>query len=77
MIVVLKWKPHRLEHQAEHNERVKAKSVHISLNFHESDQLNKKKLCAIAETYMQGIGFEKQPYLAYRHRDAGHPIFIL
>jgi hypothetical protein len=66
-------KLHRLEHQAELNERVKANSVHISLNFHESDQLNKEKLCAIAETYMQGIGFEKQPYLVYRHHDAGHP----
>jgi len=66
-------KLHRLEHQAELNERVKANSVHISLNFYESDQLNKEKLCAIAETYMQGIGFEKQPYLVYRHHDAGHP----
>ncbi len=69
-------KLHRLEHQAELNERVKANSVHISLNFHESDQLNKEKLCAISETYMQGIGFEKQPYLLYQHHDAGL-IFIL
>ncbi|MBA2762185.1 MAG: relaxase/mobilization nuclease domain-containing protein, partial [Segetibacter sp.] len=52
---------------------VKANSLHISLNFNESDQLNKEKLCAIAETYMQGIGFEKQPYLVYQHHDAGHP----
>ncbi len=66
-------KLHRLEHQADLNERVKANSVHISLNFHESDQLNKEKLCAIAETYMQEIGFEKQPYLVYQHHDAGHP----
>ncbi len=66
-------KLHRLEHQAALNERVKANSVHISLNFHESDQLDKEKLCAIAETYMQGIGFEKQPYLVYQHYDAGHP----
>ncbi len=66
-------KLHRLEHQAALNERVKSNSVHISLNFHESDQLNKEKLCAIAGTYMQGIGFEKQPYLLYQHHDAGHP----
>ena len=32
-------KLHRLEHQAELNERVKANSVHISLNFAEGDQL--------------------------------------
>lgn len=66
-------KLHRLEHQAALNERVKANSVHISLNFHESDQLNKEKLYAIAETYMQGIGFENQPYVVYRHHDAAHP----
>jgi len=66
-------KLHRLEHQAALNERVKANSVHISLNFHESDQFNKEKLCAIAETYMQGIGFENQPYLVYQHHDAAHP----
>jgi len=65
-------KRHRLEHQAELNEGVKANSVHISLNFHESDQLNKEKLCLIAEAYMKGIGFEKQSYLVYQHRDAGH-----
>src|SRR3954447_14688562 len=66
-------KLHRLEHQAKLNERVIANSVHISLNFHESDFLNKEKLSAIAETYLKEIGFEKQPYLIYRHFDAGHP----
>src|SRR4051812_16283943 len=66
-------KLHRLEHQANLNERVKANSVHISLNFHESDLLNKQKLVAMAAHYMKEIGFEKQPYLVYQHRDAGHP----
>ena len=66
-------KLHRLEHQAKLNERVKANSVHISLNFHESDILNNEKLCVIAEDYMKGIIFEKQPYLVYQHHDAGHP----
>jgi len=65
-------KLHRLEHQAALNERVKANSVHISLNFHESDKLNIEKLQLIAAAYMKGIGFEKQPYLVYQHHDAGH-----
>lgn len=65
-------KLHRLVHQAELNERVKANSVHISLNFHEDDKLNIEKLQAIAAAYMKGIGFEKQPYLVYQHYDAGH-----
>jgi len=66
-------KLHRLQHQAALNERVKANSVHISLNFHESDKLDTEKLCSIAESYMKDIGFENQPYLVYRHDDAAHP----
>ncbi|AEV97461.1 Relaxase/mobilization nuclease family protein [Niastella koreensis GR20-10] len=62
----------RLEHQAALNENVKANSVHISLNFDSADQLDKEKLTAIADTYMQQIGFGSQPYLIYEHRDAGH-----
>jgi hypothetical protein len=27
----------------------------------------------IARLYMKEIGFERQPYLVYRHVDAGHP----
>lgn len=62
----------RLEHQAALNENVKANSVHISLNFDGADQLNKEKLTAITDTYMQQIGFGNQPYLVYEHTDAGH-----
>ncbi|WP_394347805.1 hypothetical protein [Niastella caeni] len=32
---------------------MKANSVHISLNFDGADQLDKQKLTAIADTYMQ------------------------
>lgn len=62
----------RLEHQAALNENVKANSVHISLNFDGADQLDKQKLTAIADIYMQQIGFGHQPYLVYQHKDAGH-----
>jgi hypothetical protein len=31
------------------------------------------KLTAIAHAYMTRIGFEYQPYLVYKHNDAGHP----
>jgi len=65
-------KLHRLEHQAALNERVTANSVHISLNFAAADKLDKEKLNQIAGTYMQQIGFGKQPYLVYQHFDAGH-----
>jgi hypothetical protein len=65
-------KLHRLEHQAALNERITANSVHISLNFADADKLDQEKLKTIADTYMQMIGFGKQPYLVYEHKDAGH-----
>jgi hypothetical protein len=65
-------KLHRLEHQACLNERVKTNSVHISLNFDAADKLDKEKLQEIANSYMEKIGFGKQPYLVYEHLDAGH-----
>ncbi|WP_289058427.1 relaxase/mobilization nuclease domain-containing protein [uncultured Flavobacterium sp.] len=56
------------------NENVKRNSVHISLNFDPSETaLTNEKLVEIAKTYMEKIGFGKQPYLIYRHYDAGHP----
>jgi hypothetical protein len=51
----------------------KTNSLHISLNFDNSDQLDKSKLAQIADDYMQCIGFGNQPYLVYQHHDAGHP----
>lgn len=55
------------------NENAKRNSVHISLNFDPSENYSKEKLIEIANTYMQKIGFGKQPYLIYQHNDAGHP----
>jgi hypothetical protein len=55
------------------NENAKRNSVHISLNFDPSENHSKEKLIAIADTYMEKIGFGKQPYLVYQHHDAGHP----
>src|SRR5450432_1770518 len=51
----------------------KSNTLHISLNFHPSEKLNQKILTSIANEFMERIGFGKQPYLVYEHRDAGHP----
>jgi hypothetical protein len=48
-------------------------TVHISLNFSPGDSINTEKMQGIAQDYMQQLGFEKQPYLVYRHDDAAHP----
>ena len=65
-------KLHRLQHQAVLNERVRANSVHITLNFADVDHFDRDKLKSIADSYMQQIGFGNQPYLVYEHKDAGH-----
>lgn len=69
----LTMKLNRLLKRAELNQNVKRNSVHISLNFDPSERLSDEKMKAIADTYMEKIGFGKQPYLVYRHEDSGHP----
>jgi hypothetical protein len=63
----------RLTDLAGRNERTKTNTVHISLNFPNGETLPTDTLQAITQDYMVGIGFENQPYLVYRHNDAGHP----
>lgn len=55
------------------NERTATNTLHVSLNFDPSETFDNEKLIAIARTYMDRIGFGGQPYLIYRHHDAGHP----
>jgi len=62
----------RFQRRQELNERVTT-SQHISLNFDPADKLSDAQMQAIARTYMKELGFERQPYLVYRHYDAGHP----
>ncbi len=58
---------------AELNTNTKRNSVHISLNFDPSENHSKERLAEIADTYMEKLGFGRQPYLVYQHYDAGHP----
>lgn len=58
---------------AELNQNVRRNSVHISLNFDPSEDLDREQLRQIAQTYMDRIGFGEQPFLVYRHHDAAHP----
>nr|WP_244228277.1 relaxase/mobilization nuclease domain-containing protein [Mucilaginibacter kameinonensis] len=66
-------KLYRLKDQAGKNLRVQTNTVHISLNFDPDERPDSHTLVSIADAYMKGIGFEDQPYLVYRHTDAGHP----
>jgi len=55
------------------NERATTKTLHVSLNFDPSEKLSNDKLVEVANVYMDKIGFGQQPFLVYKHEDAGHP----
>lgn len=63
----------RFARQMALNKRAATNTLHISLNFGVGEQLAKERLIEIAASYMDKIGFGKQPYLVYQHHDAGHP----
>jgi hypothetical protein len=71
--LTVQQKINRLQKQAALNEKVKVNCVHISLNFDPSEKLSAEKMQQIAQAYMDKIGFGDEPYLIYRHNDAGHP----
>jgi hypothetical protein len=47
-------------------------ALHLSLNFPPKEYLSNEQLRQVARLYMEKIGFGVQPYLVYRHYDAGH-----
>ena len=63
-----------LHRRMELNTNVSRNSLHISLNFDPSEnRLSNETMTEITRAYMQELGFGEQPYLVYRHFDAGHP----
>jgi hypothetical protein len=63
----------RLKELNELNERVEKGTLHISLNFDLSEKLSNEQMKLLAKEYMKRIGFDRQPYLVYRHQDVAHP----
>jgi hypothetical protein len=43
--------------------------VHISLNPHPDDTLNDEQLSAIAQEYLDKMGYGSQPFVVYKHED--------
>lgn len=62
----------RFQHLTELKPSVKTNALHISLNFDSSENISSTKMQMIAIAYMERIGFGDQPYIVYRHNDAGH-----
>jgi Relaxase/Mobilisation nuclease domain len=63
----------RFEQRSSLNEMVFKNSVHISLSFGKSDDLDNERMDMIGNRYMERMPFKDQPYIIYRHYDAGHP----
>jgi len=42
---------------------------HVSLNPHPDDRLTDAELTAIAQEYMEKMGYGEQPYLVFKHED--------
>lgn len=63
---------HRFERRMQLNDRV-CTSLHITLNFDPLDILTNQGMSEITRSYMTEIGFRHQPWVAWRHKDAGHP----
>jgi hypothetical protein len=52
--------------------------IHISLNPHPDDKLTNEQLSAIAQEYMEKLGYGNQPYMVYKHEDIGrHHLHIV
>jgi|GEM_PF-3850628 len=61
-----------LLHQRISNSRIPDPTFHVSLNFPHSEVPEAEVMEAIAQEYMQGMGFGAQPYLVYQHMDREH-----
>jgi len=55
--------------------RTKNSVLHVSLSFHEDDypKLDNDKMIELSKEYLERMGYNKQPYIIYRHYDTAHP----
>lgn len=69
----LEDKNYRFDQRTSLREGVTVNAMHINLNFHPNDVLDKHKLLSVTRSFMDGIGMENQPYLVYQHHDTAQP----
>lgn len=67
-----------LQSRADLNERTKKNCLHFTLNFSNKDKAilaNPETKKEIIKAYLNKLGLEEQPFVAYQHNDAHHPHF--
>src|SRR5690606_23744658 len=55
------------------NPRLQKNTYHTSLNFAQGEKVSNEKMLAVAEEYMERMGFRDNPYFIFRHHDTSHP----
>lgn len=55
------------------NEKTTVNIITTSINFHVSEKISNDLMRTLAKRYLADMGFEKQPFLIYRHYDSAHP----
>lgn len=63
----------KLEKQADLNRKVKKPTFHASLSLAHGEKPSVTAMLAMADRYMEGLGYGKQPYVVYQHFDTDHP----
>jgi hypothetical protein len=63
----------KLVNRADLNDRIKKPTFHVSLALAKGEQVPANDMIAIADQYMQGMGYGRQPYAVYQHHDTEHP----
>lgn len=63
----------KLEQQVDLNPKIKKPTFHASLSLAQGEKLASAEMLAIADRYMDGMGYGKQPYVVYQHFDTDHP----
>jgi hypothetical protein len=70
--LTLKEKSYHIERLLSLNDRVEKKVLHTIVSFHTDDHPEKEKLRQLIREYMEGMGWARQPYVAYLHQDTQH-----
>ncbi|MBD2703370.1 relaxase/mobilization nuclease domain-containing protein [Spirosoma sp. BT702] len=63
----------KLEQQADLNPKIRKPTFHASLSMAKGEKPSAIDMIAIADRYMEGLGYGKQPYVIYQHFDTDHP----
>lgn len=63
----------KLENQVSLNPSIRKPTFHASLSLAKGETPSASDMLNMADRYMEGLGYGKQPYVVYQHHDTDHP----